>query len=221
MTTAQQSPWEHPDWYDLHDNTSTAGPEREPEHYREFVLTLPPLDRSDHLVDIGAGTGKLALLVAKGYPRLGKVTLLEPNADKLERAQARLTTALPNAQIVTLTAALGMRKPLPTLDGTIAIIGSVLMPVMVQQGGPLTDGLAWLRRVLTEAHGALQPGCWLYDLETLAAPWEQSGLSDPVRRLHLPELADEFWRAGFASVECLYRFRDRVVIRAQKPVERR
>ena len=22
-------PWEHPDWYDLHDTTWTAGPERE------------------------------------------------------------------------------------------------------------------------------------------------------------------------------------------------
>ena len=34
-------PWEHPDWYDLHDTTWTAGPEREPEHYRELVLALP------------------------------------------------------------------------------------------------------------------------------------------------------------------------------------
>ena len=43
MTNILQQPWEHPDWYDLHDNTAIAGPEREPEHYREFVLTLPPL----------------------------------------------------------------------------------------------------------------------------------------------------------------------------------
>ena len=38
----REEPWEHPDWYDLHDTTWTAGPEREPEHYRELVLGLPP-----------------------------------------------------------------------------------------------------------------------------------------------------------------------------------
>jgi hypothetical protein len=30
------APWEHPDWYDIHDTTWTAGPEREPEHYRSW-----------------------------------------------------------------------------------------------------------------------------------------------------------------------------------------
>ena len=48
-----RGPWEHPDWYDLHDTTWTAGPEREPEHYRETVSALPPLDKDDHLVDVG------------------------------------------------------------------------------------------------------------------------------------------------------------------------
>jgi len=30
-----KGPWDHPDWYDLHDTTWTARPEREPkpEHY--------------------------------------------------------------------------------------------------------------------------------------------------------------------------------------------
>ncbi len=220
MPTMLEQPWEHPDWYDLHDTTHTAGPEREPEHYREFVLTLPPLDRDDHLVDVGAGTGKLALLVAKGYSQLGKVTLIDPNAAKLARGHARLTQALPDAQIVTVTAALGSSShTLPSLDATVAIVGSVLMPMIVFHGGTLTDGLAWLRRVLTEVHGSLVPGCWVYALETLAAPWDRGGLSDPVRRLHLPELTDAFWRASFQSVECMYRFRDRVIIRAQKPAQ--
>ena len=45
------APWEHPDWYDIHDTTWTAGPERNPEHYRELVIALPPLDAGDHLVE--------------------------------------------------------------------------------------------------------------------------------------------------------------------------
>ena len=83
------APWEHPDWYDIHDTTWTAGPEREPEHYREMVIALPPLDADDHLLDAGCGTGKLAALVARGYPKLGRVTLLEPNALKLPRRLIR------------------------------------------------------------------------------------------------------------------------------------
>ena len=34
------APWEHPDWYDLHDTAWGAGSEREPEHYRELGLAL-------------------------------------------------------------------------------------------------------------------------------------------------------------------------------------
>ena len=212
----QLDPWEHPAWYDLHDNTYTAGPEREPEHYREFVITLPPLDRHDHLVDLGAGTGKLANLIAQSYGQLGQVTLIDPNAPKLERAEARLRQVLPQAKITTVALGLGVNAPLPTIEANLGIIGSVLMPIMTTRGGTLTDGLGWLRRVLQEAYGLLTPGSWLYDLETLAAPWDQGGLSDPVRRLRLPELLDEFWRAGFSEVECMYRFRDRVVVRGRK-----
>ena len=68
------------DWYDVHDNTSVAGPDREPEHYREFVISLPPIGPDDHVVDVGAGTGKLSGLVADAYPDLGRLTLIEPAA---------------------------------------------------------------------------------------------------------------------------------------------
>ena len=162
----QREPWEHPEWYDLHDTTHTAGPEREPEHYREFVITLPPLDRDDHLVDLGAGTGKLAHLIAQSYGQLGQVTLVDPNAPKLERAEARLRKVLPQAKITTVALGLGVNAPLPTVAANLGIIGSVLMPIMTMRGGTLTDGLGWLRRVLQEAYGLLTPGSWLYDLET-------------------------------------------------------
>lgn len=211
-----KEPWEHPDWYDLHDNTWTAGPDREPEHYREGLLALPPLDRDDHLIDLGAGTGKLALLIAKSYPRLGKVTLVEPNAQKLERAQAHLEEALPQGRVTTILAALGEGVPMPENEGTLVTIGSVLMPIMAVRGGTLAEGLIWLRSVLTEVRDMLAQGGWLYDLETLAELWEQGALDGPVRRLTMKELMVEFDRAGFKDIECVYRFRDRVVVRARK-----
>jgi SAM-dependent methyltransferase len=209
-------PWDHPDWYDLHDTTWTAGPEREPEHYREAVLALPPLDRHDHLIDAGAGTGKLAGMIARNYPRLGRVTLIEPNARKLERAAARLREILPAARIQALPLSLGEGKAPPRLRATVVAVGSVLMPIMELKGGSLADGLRWLRASLEHLLATMVPGGHLFDLETLKAPWAQGSIKDPVRRLSLSELTAEISRAGFQDVECVYRFRDRVALRARR-----
>lgn len=210
-------PWEHPDWYDLHDTTHTAGPEREAEHYRELVLSLPPLDADDHLVDVGAGTGKLARLIARGYPALGRVTLIEPNADKLARARAALAEALPRAEIHGIAAGLGDGPITAAPRGTVAVIGSVLMVMMELRGGTLRDGLAWLAQGLVEVRTMIAPGGWLHAAETLGAPWARGGVNAPARRLQLPELVDQLEAAGFVEVECTYRFRDRVVVRGRSP----
>ncbi len=208
-------PWDHPDWYDLHDTTWTAGPEREPEHYRELVLALPPLDTEDHLVDVGAGTGKLSGLIARGYPRLGRVTLVEPNQDKLDRARLRLRDIVPEAEIHEVPAGIGEGAGLPKGTATVAVVGSVLMPIMELRGGSLSEGLTWLRASMKDLGAMLRPDGWLFDLETLAAPWARGSGDDPVRRLTMPELTGEFIRAGFRSVECVYRFRDRVILKGQ------
>ncbi len=207
--------WDHPDWYDCHDNTSVAGPDREPEHYREFVIALPPIDAGDHVVDLGAGTGKLSLLLADAYPRVGRISLVEPNAPKLDRARARVTDRI-GERVAALCGTLGTGAPPPISDGTLVLVGSVLMPVLLGRGGTLAEGRAFVHRALAEAHAMLRPGGWLYDLETVAMPWDVGGEDGPVRRLTLPELTAAVERAGFADVECVYRFRDRVVVRARR-----
>src|SRR5258708_9617305 len=138
-----KEPWEHPDWYDLHDTAWTAGPEREPEHYRETVIALPPLDRGDHLVDVGAGTGKLALLVGRAYPRVGHITLIEPNPDKLARAEERLREALPASELRVVRAALGADHALPKGEATLVMAGGVLMATIGLGGGAPGGGRAW------------------------------------------------------------------------------
>jgi len=216
MTGYQDAPWEHPDWYDLHDTTWTAGPEREPEHYRELVLSLPPLDADDHVIDAGCGTGKLVALVARSYPRLGRVTLLEPNRPKLERATAKLRELLPQGRVDGVLGGVGERAGVVVDPARLVIVGSVLMPIMELRGGTLNDGLTWLRAALLDLARLTRPGGWLFDVETLAAPWARGGLSAPVRRLTLPELTEEIARAGFSETECVYRFRDRVIIKARR-----
>src|SRR2546428_9218914 len=123
-----ERPWEHPDWYDLHDTAFTAGSEREPEHYRELLLALPPLGETDHLAEIGAGTGKLSHLIARGYPELGRVTLVEPNEVKLRRARARLAEALPRARIDTLSLPAGHAGLPPSSHASIPLYGRLLPP---------------------------------------------------------------------------------------------
>jgi SAM-dependent methyltransferase len=191
--------WDHPDWYDCHDTTSVAGPEREPEHYREFLIALPPIDVDDHVVDMGAGTGKLSLMVATAYPSVGRISLVEPNEVKLERARTRLTSHL-GERVTALHAPIGQRRPPSVDDATIAIIGSVLMPVSVGRGGSLSDGRAWIHRALSETRGMLRPGGWLYDVETVAMPWDVGGDDGPSRRLTLSELAAAIETTGFQRV---------------------
>ncbi len=209
--------WDDPDWYDAHDNRSVAGVEREPEHYNEFVVALPPIGAEDHVVDVGAGTGKLSRLLADAYPEVGRVTLVEPNERKLERARARLAERLSAKRVTAIRGMLGEGAAPPVAGATLAIVGSVLMPVLLGRGGTLRAGRPWIVRALAEIHAWLRPGAWLYDVETLAMPWDVGTEDGPVRRLTLLELTDAFHEAGFVSVECVYRFRDRATLRGRRP----
>jgi hypothetical protein len=96
--------------------------------------------------------------------------------------------------------------------------GSVLMPTMELGAGTLEDGRQWLRAALADVRELLQPGAPFYDIETLAAPWARGGARDPVRRLDFRELVQELEEVGFLPVDCVYRFRDRVVLRAERPL---
>lgn len=212
----RDEPWEHPDWYDLHDTTWTAGPEREPEHYRELVISLPPLDYEDHLVDVGAGTGKMACAVGRAYPRLGRVSLIEPNEKKLERAVERVRETLPNAEIRAFPVALGFDGALPELDASVVTVGSVFMPAMELWSGSLASALEWLRTSVEQVAKALRRDGAVFDVETLGPPWLRGNLDGPSRRLRMSELTEELLRK-FITVECVYRFRDRVILKAVSP----
>jgi hypothetical protein len=56
----------------------------------------------------------------------------------------------------------------------------------------------------------------MYDVETVAMPWDVGSEDGPARRHTSPELLAAIAGAGFADVECVYRFRDRVVARARR-----
>ena len=210
MSELHSQPWEDPDWYDLHDTQWTAGTQREPEHYNELVLALPPLGSKDHLVDVGTGTGKLAQHIGSAYPKLGRVTLIEPNDEKLQVAQTRYRNLNSEAVVIAVCESLGSGRPIE-LDHTPSLVtfGSVLMPLISLLEGSLDDGMSVLIRTLTESVRLAGPGCDFFFLETLAAPWE---VGNGVRRLHYFEFVNLLTRSGFVEIECRYRMRDRILI---------
>ena len=77
------------------------------------------------------------------------------------------------------------------------------------------EGVDWIDRALSEAAGLLHPGGWVYVLETLGNAFVRPATDGPARRLLLPELVDRCTAAGLTEVECVYRFRDRVIVRGQ------
>ena len=144
------------------------------------------------------------------------MTLVEPNEPKLARARTRLAELLPRAECAPSSRVSARAASRWRAGPRSRRWGASSCRSMELSGGTLRDGLAWVGRSLREARALLRPDGRLFLLETLGLPWARGGLDAPVRRLTLPELVAEVEAAGFVSVECVYRFRDRVVLRASR-----
>ncbi len=206
--------WENPDWYDLHDDASVSGVAREAEHYKEFVLALPPLTSEDHLIDVGTGTGKLVAETVAAYPRVGRVSLVDPNSSKLERAIAKVKEVSPQIKLESHVASVGFQNAwLPGRPGTVVTVGSVLMPVLIHRGGSFQEGVHWIHNALGDILEMGVDGTEFYFLETFAMEFDTGGTGGAVRRMRAKEFEESLEEIGFKEVEWRYRFRDRVVFR--------
>jgi hypothetical protein len=142
------------------------------------------------------------------------VTLVEPNAQKLIRAERSLAEALPRAttRIRSMAEGLGTGRIQLSPAPTVVTVASVLMPAIELRGGTQRAAISWLDTALAELAAMVAPGGHLLILETLGAPWARGGLDEPARRLSLPEFGERLAHAGLSNIECTYRFRDRVVL---------
>jgi ubiquinone/menaquinone biosynthesis C-methylase UbiE len=125
------------EWY--HETFSFRGKLRE---LRQRTATLARLQNGDAVLDVGCGTGTLALEVARRVGQAGRVVGIDPGAEQIARARAK--AARRNAPI---EFQIGVIEQLPFPDATFDVVLSTLM--MHHLPAPLKrQGLAEIARVL-------------------------------------------------------------------------
>ena len=125
------------EWY--HDTFSFRGKLRE---MRQRTANLARIQPGDAVLDVGCGTGTLALEVARHVGQAGRVAGVDPGAEQIARARAK--AARRNAPI---EFQVGVIEQLPFPDQTFDVVLSTLM--MHHLPAPLRRlGLAEIARVL-------------------------------------------------------------------------
>ena len=125
------------EWY--HDTFSFRGKLRE---LRQRTANLARIQPGDAVLDVGCGTGTLALAVQRRLGSAGRVAGVDPGAEQIARARAK--AARRNAPI---EFQVGVIEQLPFPDSTFDVVLSTLM--MHHLPAPLKrQGLAEIARVL-------------------------------------------------------------------------
>jgi ubiquinone/menaquinone biosynthesis C-methylase UbiE len=125
------------EWY--HDTFSFHGKLRE---LRQRTANLARIQYGDAVLDVGCGTGTLALEVARRVGQAGRIAGVDPGAEQIGRARAK--AARRNAPI---EFQIGVIEQLPFPDATFDVVLSTLMMHHLQ--APLKrQGLAEIARVL-------------------------------------------------------------------------
>jgi ubiquinone/menaquinone biosynthesis C-methylase UbiE len=176
--------------YDLHgwlfDTWVFRGKGRE---LRQRAATLAQLQRGDQVLDVGCGTGTLALEVQRRVGSAGRVVGIDPGTEQIARARAKAARhGLP------IEFQVGVIEQLAFPDQTFDVVLSTLMMHHLPKSLKV-QGLAEIARVL-------KPGGRLI-IADFTRKQERSGLA---ARFHaggssLSELAAMVAHAGFVQVD--------------------
>ena len=125
------------EWY--HDTFSFRGQLRE---LRQRTATMARLQPGDAVLDVGCGTGTLALEVARRVGSAGRVAGIDPGTEQIARARAKATR-----RHLPIEFQVGVIEQLPFPDTTFDVVLSTLMihhvPAPIKR-----QGLAEIARVL-------------------------------------------------------------------------
>jgi release factor glutamine methyltransferase len=152
---------------DLQVSPAVLVPRPETELLVEWALELLPADRRDEVVDLGTGSGAIALALQRERP-LAHLTATDASAGALEVARANAARHAPSvafAQGDWWGAVEGRRFALAVSnppyiaghDPHLAALGHEPRSALTPEG----DGMAALRRIVDGAPAHMQPGAWL------------------------------------------------------------
>ena len=173
-------------------------PRVETEQMAAWAIDLAP--QSSHLIDIGTGSGAIALAIATHRPDLAIVAT--------EVSEAALETAHHNATTLGLNTEFIQSDLFESVDGYFETIvtnlpylqdGVELMPEVAKEpavalyGGP-GDGLDLYRRFLSQLPEHLSPGGLLF---TECDPWQQPDLIAEAQSIGLTVIRQDYFILGF------------------------
>jgi release factor glutamine methyltransferase len=192
---------------------ATLIPRPETEHLVEAVLERLPTDRPLRLLDIGTGTGAIALALAAHLPH-AQVTALDLSAEALEVARENATAHHLEARVDFLLS--DLLTGLPLKDQAAAFDAIVSNPPYIPESDRAelhpqvrdfepaqalfagSRGLDIYRRLIPQAYAALKPGGWLAleighgqrdELAILLESWSNVSFVDDLQQIPRVALA--------------------------------
>ncbi|MGH2560215.1 MAG: class I SAM-dependent methyltransferase [Thermomicrobiales bacterium] len=185
----------NPGWWDIRSTRREVDDIRELHH--RLLLALPPVRPNAAVVDLGAGTGNFVSLLATYYPRV-RFTLIDPNADGLDRAAEKLTAVHPDLDLSLVVQPIEPESetPLPGAPFQLATSTIALHDIVRPAAPDDSDGQAEHRRrhvaLLRRVWSSLEPGGHLVYLDSM---WPGFRVTQ-----HL----DALQTAGFAEVDVAF-----------------